>query len=392
MSSLRIVMAGPFGLSPKGTMAVRALPLARALAARGHQVKLVMPGWHTQEPPRLWHDEGVELEYVALGPWRGHASAPWIVHRMLAAAHAWRPDLIHAFKPKAYAGLLAWSTWQRRHRGGAPALVVDADDWEGRGGWEQVEPYPAAARALFRWQEHWGLTHHHGLTVASHALETLAWSLGAHPERVCYLPNGSTLPSTQPSARADRPTVLLYTRLAEFAPERAVAVLTQLAARVPELKVRVVGQALQPARDEAFDRAIVATGLASRVERLGWVPVNELPATLTACQVALCPLDDNLINRCRCSVKLADLVRLGIPVVADAVGEATSYIADGETGYCVPCGDESAMIDALARLLYDPALASRMGRAAQERYAARFDWEALAAVAEATYERALANR
>jgi len=375
-------------------MAVRALPLAQALAARGHQVKLIMPPWHTPaEPPRLWRENEVELEYVALGPLRTHVSAPWVAQRMARAALAWRPDVVHGFKPKAYAGLALWALWQRRvfTRSG-PALLVDEDDWEGRGGWEQRERYSGPQRALFRWQEGWGLTHNDGVTVASRALETLAWSLGAPQQQVLYLPNGSTLARPAQRAAPERPTLLLYTRLAECDPARAVAVLARVAERVPGARLRVVGAALHPEQDAAFERAVAARGLEAQVERLGWLPPEELPEALSACHVALVPADDNLINRCRCSVKLADLSSLGVPVVADRVGEAESYRIDGGSGYLTPSGDVGAMADRAVRLLTDSALAARMGQAAQARYDALFDWPQLAGRVEGFYAQALARR
>ena len=46
---MRLVFVGPFGFAPKKTMRARALPLARALAARGHAVQLVMPPWETPD-------------------------------------------------------------------------------------------------------------------------------------------------------------------------------------------------------------------------------------------------------------------------------------------------------------------------------------------------------
>jgi len=389
---LRIAMVGPFGLRPKGTMAVRALPLALALTERGHRVKLIMPPWHTQEPPRTWHEAGVELEYVPLGPLRGHASAPWIVQRLLRATLAWQPDVVHAFKPKAYAGLTAWWLWQGRLRHGAPALLVDEDDWEGRGGWEALEAYPLVQRSLFRWQERWGLTHAHGVTLASEALQTLAWSLGVPPAQTTWLPNGSTLPCTDTPPAPTPSTLLLYTRFAEFDPLRPVAVLQALAERVPAVRLRVVGQALDPAREEAFDQAVVAAGLTERVERCGWVPPNELPRLLTGCRLALWPFDDSLINRCKCSVKLADLARLGIPVVADDVGEVSLCDPWRDRGWLTPPGDVSAMVARAAQLLDDQALAGRMGLAARSRYAELYDWSHLAALAETAYTGALARR
>jgi hypothetical protein len=157
---MNVVMLGPFGLRPKGTMRARALPAARALAARGHRVTLVMPPWHTaEEAGRAWDDAtpGVRLEYVSLGglavPVAGHAV---VAARLARRALALRPEVVHAFKPKAYSGLAAalLGAWRRPNR--SFTLIVDSDDWEGPGGWNDREPYSGPQRRFFAWQEAWG--------------------------------------------------------------------------------------------------------------------------------------------------------------------------------------------------------------------------------------------
>src|SRR5438105_4606679 len=42
---MRIAFIAPFGLQPKGTVSARMLPLAHALAQRGHQVRIIIPPW-----------------------------------------------------------------------------------------------------------------------------------------------------------------------------------------------------------------------------------------------------------------------------------------------------------------------------------------------------------
>jgi glycosyltransferase involved in cell wall biosynthesis len=59
----------------------------------------------------------------------------------------------------------------------------------------------------------------------------------------------------------------------------------------------------------------------------------------------------------------------GRPVVASRIGGLADLVADGETGLLVPHGDPAALRQAMARLLADPALRERMGRAAQGRLA-----------------------
>jgi glycosyltransferase involved in cell wall biosynthesis len=55
------------------------------------------------------------------------------------------------------------------------------------------------------------------------------------------------------------------------------------------------------------------------------------------------------------------------PVVASDIGGLSEILAPGETGLLVAPGDAVQLTDAIARLLDDPALRARMGRAARER-------------------------
>ena len=106
---MRIAFVGPFGLKPKGTMAVRALPLAKALCARGHDVAVFLPPWsYPQHAGRVYDDAGVRIENVAIAP------RALIPTRLVARVRAFQPDAVHLFKPKAYAGLAQWLLWQMR--------------------------------------------------------------------------------------------------------------------------------------------------------------------------------------------------------------------------------------------------------------------------------------
>lgn len=391
---MRIVMIGPFGLAPKGSMSMRALPLARELAARGHAVALVMPPWHTpQEAPRSWQEDGVHLEYVALTPRAGPLSYLLTTYRLVRRALAFQPDVIHCFKPKGYAGLAAWWLWHARLLGGIRArLVVDEDDWEGPGGWNELEPYPWWLRRVFAWQERWGLRHCDALTVASRTLQSLAWSLGAPPERVFYLPNGAkpTHPGDGQIVRdryglGDAPVVLLYTRFFEFRVQRAVNVFAHIARECAQARLLVVGRALFEQDDSEFDRLIEQAGLQERVRRAGWVDARELADYFAATDVALYPFDDTLVNRAKCAVKLVDLLEAGLPVVADAVGQNCEYIASGVSGLLVPSSAEGDVAQAVLQLLRDPALRARLGAAARQSMQTQYAWSTLVQTLLAAY-------
>ena len=396
---MRIVMIGPFGLRPKGSMAVRALPMAKALARRGHALTVLLPPWSNPEDSgRVYEEGGVRIENIILP-----ARRPLLFHyqatrRLVKRALALKPDVVHCFKPKAYAGLAAWWIWRLKQLGLSRArLVVDADDWEGAGGWNDRERYSPAQRRLFAWQEQWGLRHCDALTVASRALESIAWSMGVSQSRVFYVPNGSDLevggaasnpplpitnyPSPISMRSVQPPTLLLYTRFFEFKIERLVEVFRLVLQSVPEAQLLVIGKGLFGEEAQLLERA-KAVGWGDRVEYAGWIDPARLPETFARADVAIVPFDDTLLNRTKCAVKLIDLLAAGVPVVADAVGQNVEYIRHNETGLLVSSGDVTAMAGAVVALLADQTRAHSIGEAAARDVRARFGWDRLVEAVE----------
>jgi glycosyltransferase involved in cell wall biosynthesis len=70
-------------------------------------------------------------------------------------------------------------------------------------------------------------------------------------------------------------------------------------------------------------------------------------------------------------------------------GGTPEAIVDGETGLLCPEGDIEALAAALARLLADPSLGARLGRAGRERVIAKFDLAARTEALELVYDAAV---
>ncbi len=399
-AAMNIVMIGPFGLRPKGTMAVRALPLARALSARGHRVVIILPPWANPDDSGVaFSDDNVRVINIVLPPRIPGLWHVMIVWRLLRAALAQHPDVVHCFKPKAYSGLAALALWlaHKLHLSTA-RVVVDTDDWEGKGGWNEIERYSFAQKAFFAWQERWGLTHAAAVTVASRALQTLVWSLGGAPQRTFYVPNGvgrvllpddaNGLPQRREPAHATSSpmsqTVLLYTRFFEFTVERVVAIIGGVLAAAPGAHVVVVGAGLF-AEEKQFVQQIAAAGLAERVTYAGWRTPAELPAYFASAAVAIYPFDDTLINRTKCAVKLTELLAAGVPVVAERVGQNAEYIEHGVSGILIEPGDTQSFVAAVVGLLANEESRRLLGENAQRRMLDQFTWARLAARAEDAY-------
>jgi glycosyltransferase involved in cell wall biosynthesis len=310
---------------------------------------------------------------------------------MLRATMAWEPDVVHTFKPKAYSGLVAWWLWtfhKNRVR-----LVVDTDDWEGWGGWNDLAPYSPLQKRFFAWQERWGLNNNHALTVASRTLQSLAWANGAQAEKVIYLPNGPGISGEGHQAKrvrndlalSDRPVVLVYSRLFEFETERLVNILRFVHSKMPDLAILLVGIGLFEEDALTFWQELEAAGLQDSVVEAGWVEEEELPHVLAAADIGIYLMEDTLLNRTKCPVKLVDMLSVGLPVVAEDVGQVREYVIHRQTGLLyAPC-DLDNFAAGLVDLLRDKEERERLGQEAKDHIRSRFSWEGLADIAEQAY-------
>jgi glycosyltransferase involved in cell wall biosynthesis len=409
---MRIAFVAPFGLRAKGTTRARALPLARALAAHGCSTALFVPPYDSAEDSgRSWREADVEVLNLQLprsGVRMGVIAHLRLARRLLSAVRCWAPDVVHVFKPKGPSGLVGAATWlmgqgqsSRIHKasfwGWRPALVVDSDDWEGPGGWND-DPragYSALERHFFTWQERYGLTHADAWTVTSVCLRDRAVQFGADPDRVYVLPNGlaaNGVPLSaetrltdaddrrRPSFVSDPPSAVLYTRFAGVRAQDVAAIWNRVRESIPTARLMVVGHGL--AGEEETLRNVPG------VDVCGWIESDELPTRFASARLALVPWVDSPSNRARHSAKVLELMQAGLPIVGFAVGELASTV--GDTGALVEPGDDAAFARAIVALMGDPELTQRLGAAARDRVLGRFTWERLAAIAIEAYRSAWA--
>ncbi len=397
---MNIVFVGPFGLQPKGTMSVRALPLARALVSKGHAVTILIPPW--DDPTRAgqtWNDHGVQVENVPLPPGIPLLFYILLTRTLAARVLTLKPDVVHFFKPKAYAGLAHLVLWWLRRLGGVKArLVLDADDWEQA--WNEVLPYSRLQKKLFAWQETWGIQHADAVTAASREVEKLAGRIRGGQGGIFYVPNGCGVPAANNRNKEhlagrevrerwgwgqESPVILLYSRFAEFRLTRVVTLVQRVAQRVPAARWLVVGKGLS-GEDIQLARQLAQVELEDFVRLAGWQPIEALPACFSAADVAVYPYDDTLINRAKCSVKLVDLLVAGLPVVADAVGQNKAYIQHKISGILVPPEDDEAFAAALIELLQSPEKRQKLGQAAAGNVPHKFSWLRLSQEVESAYQ------
>ncbi len=392
---MKIVFLAPFGIRPKGTLIARMLPLAQELQLLGHEVVIIAPPYtNPEDSGRVEDVGGVKVSNIDLINAAAPVAAPVLAWRMFRALQGERPDLVHLFKPKGYGGLAALLLILLRRLGiRQPPLFVDCDDWEGRGGMNDLHPYRPMEKQLFQLQEDWLTPSADGVTVASRTLQTKAWGMGIAPQRVLYLPNGVTalplLSGAGLRARlgiaADAPVLLLYTRFFEFSQEKLHFLFAEIYRLVPQVRFLVVGKGRNNEEEQLLNAA-AHHEFAPALIMAGWVEPGSIPEYLAVADVAIYPFADNLINRSKCPAKLTELLRAEVAVVADRVGQLAEYIRPGVSGMLCEPEDWQEMAERAAELLLNRDNSLRLGRAGRSYLLGRFSWRNLAEQLDAFYK------
>ena len=159
-----------------------------------------------------------------------------------------------------------------------------------------------------------------------------------------------------------------------------------VAARLPEADFHVVGGTTA---DIASWRARTA-GLANVIYH-GFVDNAQVPACLAAMDVILAPpriqtspMTGRDFGRWESPLKIFQYMAAGKPIIASDIPIVREILRDGVTALLAPVEDIDAWVAALRRL-EDPALAQRLGEAAQSDHARRFTWAAKAQAIENMY-------
>ena len=111
-------------------------------------------------------------------------------------------------------------------------------------------------------------------------------------------------------------------------------------------------------------------GLKDRVDFLGWVSPDEVPALLNTTPMVLMPSRWEGLP----SVVLQASM-MARPVVATPVGGLSEVVAHQQTGLLVRPDDSEGLAEAIAFLLVHPVVAIQMGQAARRRVQKVFSWE-----------------
>ncbi len=208
--------------------------------------------------------------------------------------------------------------------------------------------------------------------VTGKAAQALAQARQLVPEitpRSSIIHNGIDTPLLLPEPLPlDTPRLLCLGRLAvQKGFDVALKSLASIIDRFPRVRLIIAGDG---AERPQLERQVAKLGLKDRVDFLGWVSPDEVPALLNTATMVLMPSRWEGLP----SVVLQASM-MARPVVATPVGGLSEVVAHQQTGLLVSPEDHAGLAEAIAFLLEHPRRAVEMGQAARRRVQKVFSWE-----------------
>jgi glycosyltransferase involved in cell wall biosynthesis len=376
-------------------------PIAKGVAARGHEVHLVAP-WHPAVA-RTGPEDGVTFHFYryALFPSMnvfGYAEGlradthlrlqAWLAAPAALAA-GWRTARNVAARSRATMMHGHWvvpgGVMAAFAAGGRP-LVVSLHG---------SDVYVAERHAVVRRAAAAAFARAGFVTACSDDLRTRAIALGADPRSIDVVPYGvdttrfAPRPADRDRVRAElglggAPWVFSAGRLvAKKGFEHLIDAVRLLAGRVPGVRLVIAGDG--DLRDELNARAAGAAVLF-----LGRRSQDEVGRLAAAADVVAVPsVHDEGGNVDGLPNFALEAMATATPVVATAVGGLQRVITDGVTGRLVPERNAEALAAALGDLLEQHAAAAQIGEAARTHVSEQYGWDRTAERFERAYERAV---
>jgi glycosyltransferase involved in cell wall biosynthesis len=376
-------------------------PIAKGVAARGHEVHIVAP-WHPALT-RQTVEDGVHFHFFRYAPVAplnvfGYATglradtqlrlAAWMMAPLAMTSGAWktlrvatkrRATVLHAHwvvPGGVIAALAARGLPLVISAHGSDVFVAERND----------AARAAARRALRR--AGW-------VTACSDDLRLRTINLGADPARTetvlygvdasRFAPSGSVREEVRRELGiGDAPLVFSAGRLVRKKGfEHLIAAARLLGETFPDLRVVIAGEG--DLRDELQALTQSAGG---RVTLIGFRSQDDVGRLSAAADVVVVPsVRDEAGNVDGLPNFALEALSTATPVIATRIGGLPQAIEDGKTGRLVVERDPAALADAIRDLLWHPTRAHDLGVAARACVIRDFGWPRVAERFEAAYDR-----
>jgi glycosyltransferase involved in cell wall biosynthesis len=225
----------------------------------------------------------------------------------------------------------------------------------------------------------------------SRTMERVLLDLGAHPEKLHYVPNGVDADRFQAGAPAEAsPTFLAVGRFVEKkGPQLTIAAFASVYGAHPEARLRMIGDGAILGVCEDLAQGL---GLGEAITFLGTQPhevvAEEMRKARAFVQHSVVASDGNSETMPN---SILEASASGLPVVVTRHAGIPEVVVDGETGFLVEERDVQGMARHMTRLVLEPELAAELGRAGRRRMQESFSidsriarlWEIVRAAASA---------
>jgi glycosyltransferase involved in cell wall biosynthesis len=366
----------------------RAYQLANHLTQRGHHLTLIATS-PNRRSGMIARTQGNLTLVESPDLWMGSLRSGWdpwnTLNRIYWLSNQTSFDVVHAFESRP---TVIYPARFAARRATAP-LIIDWSDWFGQGG--SVEERPnAVIRTVLRPVETYFENHFRpkadGNTAICTTLLEKARTLGANPNKLLLLPNGSDTDRLKPilQSEARQQTGLpqdafiigyvgsIFGKDAQLMAQAFDLV----SARIPKAYLLVAGRC-------RLDVSRLVRN-PDRVIQTGALEEQALNPHLAACDVFWLPLSDTNANRGRFPLKLNDYLAVGRPVVASEVGDVAHVLQQDSVGLLSPAAPEPFAWQTL-QLFENPDMRFEMGQRARFLAETKYHWSHLSHKLESFY-------
>ena len=383
-NNMNIGLVSPYDYASQGGVTEHILHLSRELRERGHRVRILAPfSPERAELPDYVYALGAVTPIPANGSVARISLSPDLGRTIKAILQTEQFDVLHIHEP-----LMPAVPWLALRY----SKTANVGTFHAFG---ESSPVYAMGRPILR---RFFDRLHTRVAVSPSAYEYVSQYFPGEYE---IIPNGVDYMrfagerGDNERARDGRPTVLFVGRYEE--PRKGLRWLLQalpmLEPYFPDLRLVVAGGGdpsslaeWLPLRDPSRpDQAIYrSAGSALEVEFVGFVPADDLPRYYRSCDVYCAPSTGGESF----GIVLLEGMSAGTPVLASRISGYANVLTHGREGFFAEPKNPASIALGLARLLSDPGLRARMGRAGQET-ARRYDWSLVTDQLVACYHRTI---
>lgn len=344
---MQIIYLHQYFNTPEMSGGTRSYEMARRLVAKGHKVHMVT-SWREDGGRRSWfqtEEAGIQVHWLPV-PYSNHMSYRERIRAFFSfawgsarKAASLRGDVVFATSTPLTIALPAVYAARRQH---VPMVFEVRDLWP---------DLPIAIGALrnpifrsaARWLERWAYHNAEAVVALSPGMRDGVCGAGYPTERIAVIPNSSDNDFFRPDTEAafafrasrqwlgDRP-LLVYT--GTFGRVNGVGYLVELASYLrriaPDIRILLVGDGQE--RERVYNQAKAAGVLGENLYIEAILPKKEIPAVLTAADMASTILVDLPELRASSANKFFDALASGTPILLNYGGWQADLLAQADAG------------------------------------------------------------